>query len=509
MPDIVADGDNLGDHIATKSFKQIKGSDVASGDAVTLGFGGNTFDITGTTTINHINNTNWVVGSVVILHFDGAVILTHNAGGLSGNEANILLSGDTNFTSSAGDALSFVLHDSTNWVEVSRNVPSSSYTAPTLGSTALTSGATISTVAGLTLTSPTLTTPALGTPASGVATNLTGTASGLTSGNVTTNANLTGGVTSSGNATTVVTNANLTGDVTSSGNATTIAVDAVDIAMLSAGGTASSSTYLRGDNQWGALSSYSAPTLGTTSIGSGATVGTIDGLTLTGVTRLQNTSSNLGTTGTINLDFAGNEIQLMPALTGNITFTGSNYAVGRTKTIRILGHASTDYTLAFPSGWTFIGSTAPTKLSASKTAILTLTSMSTDEANIVASYAYSTTTSPVNSVVESIIVAASDETTALTTGTAKSTFRMPYAFTLTAVKVSLTTTSSSGNPTIDVNESGTSILSSPVAITAGQKTATASVSDTSLANLAEITIDIDVAGTGATGAKVYLIGYQS
>ena len=51
--------------------------------------------------------------------------------------------------------------------------------------------------------------------------NLTG---GVTSvGNATTvvtNANLTGGVTSVGNATTVVTNANLTGDVTSSGNAT-------------------------------------------------------------------------------------------------------------------------------------------------------------------------------------------------------------------------------------------------------------------------------------------------
>jgi hypothetical protein len=347
MPDIVADGDNLGDHIATKSFKQIKGSDVASGDAVTLGFGGNTFDITGTTTINHINNTNWVVGSVVILHFDGAVILTHNAGGLTGSEANILLSGDTNFTSSAGDALSFVLHDSTNWVEVSRNVPSSSYTAPTLGSTALTSGATISTVAGLTLTSPTLTTPALGTPSALIGTSITGTASGLTSGNVTTNANLTG-------------------DVTSSGNATTIAVDAVDIAMLSAGGTASSSTYLRGDNQWGAVSST-----------------------------------------------------------------------------------------------------------------------------------------------ESMIISASDELTSLTVGTAKTTFRMPYAFTLTAVKVSLTNTSTSGNPTIDINESGTSILSSPVAITAGQKTATASVSDTSLANLAEMTVDIDVAGTNASGLKIYLIGSQT
>ncbi len=44
---------------------------------------------------------------------------------------------------------------------------------------------------------------ALGTPVSGVATNLTGTASGLTAGHVTTNANLTGPITSSGNATAV------------------------------------------------------------------------------------------------------------------------------------------------------------------------------------------------------------------------------------------------------------------------------------------------------------------
>lgn len=42
---------------------------------------------------------------------------------------------------------------------------------------------------------------ALGTPSSGIATNLTGTASGLTAGNVTTNANLTGHITSTGNAT--------------------------------------------------------------------------------------------------------------------------------------------------------------------------------------------------------------------------------------------------------------------------------------------------------------------
>jgi len=48
-----------------------------------------------------------------------------------------------------------------------------------------------------------------------------------------------------------VTNATHTGDVTGA-TALTIAVDAVDIAMLSATGTASSSTFLRGDNAWSA-----------------------------------------------------------------------------------------------------------------------------------------------------------------------------------------------------------------------------------------------------------------
>ena len=57
-----------------------------------------------------------------------------------------------------------------------------------------------------------------------------------------------------------VTNATHTGDVTGA-TALTIAADAVDIAMLSATGTASSSTFLRGDNAWvaptgGLFSSY-------------------------------------------------------------------------------------------------------------------------------------------------------------------------------------------------------------------------------------------------------------
>lgn len=116
-------------------------------------------------------------------------------------------------------------------------------------------------------------------------------------------------------------------------------------------------------------------------------------------------------------------------------------------------------------------------------------------------------------VTESLVVAVGDETTAITTGTAKVTFRMPYALTLTAVKASLTTASSSGIPTVDINEGGSSILSTKLTIDAGEKTsvtaATAAVvSDAALAADAEITIDIDVAGTGATGLKVYLIGHQ-
>ena len=75
-------------------------------------------------------------------------------------------------------------------------------------------------------TNPILVTPALGTPTALVGTNITGTATAFTASNVTTNANLTGGVTSVGNAATVVTNANLTGGVTSVGNAATVITNA-------------------------------------------------------------------------------------------------------------------------------------------------------------------------------------------------------------------------------------------------------------------------------------------
>lgn len=114
-----------------------------------------------------------------------------------------------------------------------------------------------------------------------------------------------------------------------------------------------------------------------------------------------------------------------------------------------------------------------------------------------------------------IAVACSDETTALTTGAAKVTFRMPFAFVLAGDKVraSLSTAQASGSIfTVDINEAGSTILSTKLTIDNTEKTSTTAatppvVSDLSLADDAEITIDIDQVGDGtAKGLKVYLIG---
>jgi hypothetical protein len=117
---------------------------------------------------------------------------------------------------------------------------------------------------------------------------------------------------------------------------------------------------------------------------------------------------------------------------------------------------------------------------------------------------------------ESLVIACSDETTAITTGTAKVTFRMPYAFTLTAVRASVTTAPTGSTILIDINEAGSTILSTKLMIDASEKTSTtaatpAVISDSSLADDAEITIDFDQVGSTIAGAgvKVYLIGTRT
>jgi hypothetical protein len=119
---------------------------------------------------------------------------------------------------------------------------------------------------------------------------------------------------------------------------------------------------------------------------------------------------------------------------------------------------------------------------------------------------------------ESFIAACSDEDTALTTGAGKAVFRMPYAFTLTAVRASLKTAgSTSGVTTIDINLGGSSIFTTNLlTIDYGDKTSVGAttapnITTTALTDDGEISIDIDGLSGGATetGLKVTLIGYQT
>lgn len=110
------------------------------------------------------------------------------------------------------------------------------------------------------------------------------------------------------------------------------------------------------------------------------------------------------------------------------------------------------------------------------------------------------------------VYALSDEVSDLTTGT-KLTIRAPHAMTVTDVRAHVTTAPTGSGITVDINESGTSILSTKLTIDATEKTsesaATAAViSDSAIADDAELTFDIDAVGSTTTGKglKVAIIG---
>ena len=120
---------------------------------------------------------------------------------------------------------------------------------------------------------------------------------------------------------------------------------------------------------------------------------------------------------------------------------------------------------------------------------------------------------------QSFIVACSDESTALTTGNAKVSFRIPYGFTLTAgeggVQASCNQAPTGAILTMDINESGSTILSTKLTIAIGSTTSVGGtapvISDVNLAANALITIDIDQIGSSnaGTGLKITLIGVKA
>ena len=249
---------------------------------------------------------------------------------------------------------------------------------------------------------------ALGTPSSGVATNLTGTASGLTAGTVTTNANMTGDVTSVGNATTIAANAvtnakaaqmaaytfkgNVTGstanatDFTIAGLTNKAAPVGADLIILADSAASNATKYATLTQALGAVtsgvSSLNALTGGLT-IANGNGIAAISAVTTTITVSADIASGSQFLSGTANklLDsatvyqaettstYAATQVlnfntfyNTKITLTGNITsFSCSNQKAGQSGAIRFINGAG-PYTIpaTFGCNMKFPGGTQPT-----------------------------------------------------------------------------------------------------------------------------------------------------
>lgn len=190
--------------------------------------------------------------------------------------------------------------------------------------------------------------------------------------------------------------------------------------------------------------------------------------------------TNIGSVLIANL-LAGANITLSTGANGGITITGTGGSGGATNELFVNGVSITGANLTNTAGITW--SVNGTNVSAAL--------------NI-------TTNNVVKGRFPAMWFAVLDDNTTVTAGAIKKTIRAPCAFTVGVIRASVVTASSSGVVTIDINESGSTILSTKLTIDASEKTSVTAatpyvVSDSSIADDAEITIDIDTAGTDAAG----------
>lgn len=107
------------------------------------------------------------------------------------------------------------------------------------------------------------------------------------------------------------------------------------------------------------------------------------------VLRTTPVGTSLGTTGTVDLDFAAlvGTLQTITA-SGNITFTASNYAAGLAFELRI-GAGGSTRTLAWPATWVAYGAALPTSLASGKVLTVAVRSTGTTEGAVDATSALS------------------------------------------------------------------------------------------------------------------------
>jgi hypothetical protein len=117
--------------------------------------------------------------------------------------------------------------------------------------------------------------------------------------------------------------------------------------------------------------------------------------------------------------------------------------------------------------------------------------------------------SNLNTLEQCFVVSLSDETTNITTGI-KVTMLAPFAMTLKNIRGGLTQASSNGNVVVDLHQGGTTVMSTNKITIEATKTDSEDsatqpiITTTSVLSGDKLEFEIDSAGTGAKGLKIYL-----
>lgn len=114
--------------------------------------------------------------------------------------------------------------------------------------------------------------------------------------------------------------------------------------------------------------------------------GTVTGeVVISGTQVRTSVPASIGASGTVNIAFDGAMLRTTGALTGNLELTGTEYAAGRSVTVRVV-NGGTLRTLTFPAAWAFVGP-KPAEIAASKTGLLSLVCFGADAADVMAGWA--------------------------------------------------------------------------------------------------------------------------